>query len=300
MNRNTKARGGFTLIELLVVIFIIGVLVALFTGAAMMFRERQVERSTENRLQRWQIGLNTEYDRIVQKAQKDRVPDQVLAYCGGDPKRAKAVHTAALLRAYMPENFAELVEFEVGGYKYELKQAFKPFAGVTGPTLDQQSAILLYLILSEQSISGSTGDSGATGEETSIKIGTAANSRDVRMFQDPRGEPVLFSRWAQSNELDIAPYVNAKTGFPDPLDPEGLVATAPATGWTAALRDDLNKSPRFLKFAGVPLAGGQPLPSRNRVPTVLSKGKDKTFNNFAAGADDILGYRLDRFGKKGN
>ena len=291
MKRHTQARGGFTLIELLVTISIIAVVAGLIVGGTMAFRETMTNRATEDRFNRLQGALNKEYADVVQKGQNEKPPPEVLAYCAGDRDRAQAVHTAALLRTFLPETFAEATSaFNINGFVYQPKSTFKSVTGATGLTPDEESAVLLYLILTEQSVGGTSGDAVTVGETTLLKKG----GTEFTVLVDSRGTPVAYRRWEdRSAELHAVPGDYAvkepKTGSIDPLDPRLLVFT-PATGWAgpAALNKNTAATDPNLKFN-----------NKNRLPTLISYGKNKTFDNYAPGSDDIIGYRLNRYGKRG-
>ena len=275
----TGRRAGFTLIELLVVVSIMAVLVGLGFVALMKFREGTTNDAVKSQVKRLQLALNQEYATVLAKCQKDPVPDAVIAYCGGDRDRARAVHTAATLRANFPDTFAEAsASFQIGVSgnicTYERKVSFKPVWDLTTTSTDSEAAVLLYLILKEKSIGGGGGEEGgSTGEVKVINLG----NKDFSIFIDPRGASVSFKRWAQTTELNNPPYATPAT--PDPLDPKNLVIN-----WAdSASRNTLNAAPRSLQFEG-----------KNRVPSVVGWGANKKFDGLSG--DDVLGYQFNRQG----
>ena len=281
-------RSGFTLIEMLVVISIVVVILGVGVGATMKFREAATNRAADDQMKQLQIALNGQYETVVSQCNKDKPPDAILAYCGGDPDRTRAVHAAAMLRTYFPETFAEATASfsiqsptdptKVQNYNNPVRAAFKQVAGSTGLTPEQQSAVLLYLILSEQAVGQGSGE--VRSKEGMVKD---SGGKDYKVFIDPWNTPIRFSRWAQHADLDVAPYAHASpSGSIDPLDPKSRVVTVTST-WTAAQRDPLNVAQRNLQFV-----------SRNRVPSVFSAGKDKTDPT-----DDRIGYKLNRQGASG-
>jgi prepilin-type N-terminal cleavage/methylation domain-containing protein len=274
-------RAGFTLVELLVVISIVVVLLGMSIGGVMRFRQTAAERAADTQLMQLQIALRQQYDQVVRDCNKDKaVPDAVYAYAGNDMDRARAIHTAAMLRTIFPETVAEATtSFSVGGYAYNTppRGAFKQLSG-TSLTADQQAAALLYMVLMDQAVG--LGNSQVSTREGEVKD---SSGKSFKVFLDPYDTPVRYYRWARSSELDAAPFAHASPkGSIDPLDPKKLV-TGNTTYTTA-----LNASPLNLGFTGA-----------NRAPSVVSFGKDKTNNSFAAGADDRVGYRLDREGNQG-
>ena len=288
-------RAGFTLIELLVVISIMSLLIGLIVSASMRFRETAAAEADKTQIKQRQLKLYDDYSAVLQKCHQQPIPDEIVAFCEGNVDRARAVHTAATLRAHFPETFVEAAnDFTINGYKYEKKSTFKAVVRVTGATADEEAAVLLYLILTERSVGGTGGspDNVAAGEKRTVKFGV----KDFEMFIDRRGTPLTYRRWLRSAELDAAPYSHLAPGSTiDPLDPKNLVA-----GWTGAVgtanRTYLNKttatSPN-LGFGDPPTGTAR----RNRRPSVISFGKNKVYDNFAAGSDDLIGYQFDRQGK---
>ncbi len=300
-------RAGFSLVELLVVVSIMAILVGLGVAATMKFREGATEQTIKKQVQRLQLTLNREYEAVVGKCQKEPVPDAVLAYCGNDRDRARAVHTAATLRIMFPETFDEattgftIPPNDPSGFAYRPKATFQQVKNITSASADQQAAVLLHLILKERSVgSGEGEDGGSTGEIRTVNFqaSVAPMSRDLSVFIDSRGDLIRYFRWASNDmELDQAPYAHASpAGSIDPLDPKKVVGTSYAAA--------LNVAPFNLQFG-----------NHNRVPSVISYGKDKTFDYYypkdavipsppaptpppitKSAGDDIVGYRLNRQG----
>ena len=272
-------RAGFTLVELLTVISIMSLLIGLIVSASMKFRETVTRRAAEDQIKQRQLKLYDDYSAVLQNCHQKPLPDEIVAYAGGDRDRARAIHTAATLRAHFPETFVEAAsDVVIGGYKYEKKSTFK---SVTTTTLspadpDMEAAVLLYLILTERSVGGTGGapDNVAAGEKRTVKFG----GKDFDVFIDIYGMPLTYRRWLRSGELDAAPYAHASpAGSIDPLDPKKLI--------TGTYLTALNGTPN-LGFTGA-----------NRRPSVISFGKNKVYDNFAAGSDDLIGYQFDRQGK---
>ncbi|MFM8272535.1 MAG: prepilin-type N-terminal cleavage/methylation domain-containing protein [Gemmata sp.] len=270
-------RAGFTLIELLVVISIVVVLLGVSVGAVMRFRQTAADRAADDQLKQLQIALRLQYDTVVRDCNKDKaVPDAVIAYADNDMDRARALHTAATLRVNFPDTFAEATAgVTVGPQTYPAKAAFKSCTG--NPPPDVQAAALLYLVLMERSVG--LGNSEVKATESVVN--------GFRVFKDPYGTPVQYYRWAQTpgGELDAPPYTPASAKSKDPLDPVNKVLTWSAPGNTTK-QTEITNLRSALAFKG-----------NNRVPSVVSFGKNKTNNSF--GVDDRVGFRLDREGNQG-
>lgn len=293
-------RAGFTLVELLTVISIMSLLIGLIVSASMKFRETVTRRAAEDQIKQRQLKLYDDYSAVLQNCHQKPLPDEIVVFAEGDRDRARAIHTAATLRAHFPETFVEAAnDFFIGTYKYEKKSTFKSVVGVvlSPADPDMEAAVLLYLILTERSVGGTGGspDNVAAGEKRTVKLGTAApNVKDFEVFIDRRGTPLTYRRWLRSAELDAAPYAHLAPGSTiDPLDPKNLVAGWANTTRRNILNDKSTVTSPNLDF-GVPAPGTGP---RNRRPSVISFGKNKIYDNFAAGSDDLIGYQFDRQGK---
>ncbi|MDY3552350.1 prepilin-type N-terminal cleavage/methylation domain-containing protein [Gemmata sp. JC717] len=293
MHTNTLARGrsarqAFTLIELLVVISIIGLLTGLIVAGTMKFKDVSRVNAADAQVTKYQQALEAEYNFVVQKCHKEGPPDLVITYCGGNVERAKAVHTAASLRINFPETFAEAeaaASFSINGYQYNVKNTFASVRGIASatpasttsiPTANEQKAILLYLIVKEKATAGTGNDTDASGEYRTVTFGT----KSLTLIIDSFGSPLVYNRWARGGELENPPYVaQSSATTKDPLDPRGLVSAWSGLSSLNTIAD--------LGFN-----------NQNRLPTVVSSGRNKIFENF--GGDDRVGYRLSRFGAKGD
>ncbi len=299
--RATHKRGGFTLIELLVVIAILTLLASLSVVAVFKMQESATDNASDALVSKLhKDGLAREYAGVVGQCLKDRkkpgvgVPQALITYCDNDEDRALAIWTAAHIKRNFPERFAEalaptdLVPPGVPGVP--ALPAMKTFtsaipAGING-TREDESAVLLYLILANSSHTGAefASAAGTTGATGIIQIG----GRDFTVYKDPWNNSVPYFRWASggvNGELNGSDYVNTKT-FPDPLDPKGLVASWSSTD--SNKQNQINDIRLRLEFRGT-----------NRVPTVVALGKNGQFDSWSPTGDDRIGYKLDRLGKKG-
>lgn len=301
----SAGRCAFTLVELLVVMTIIGLMTGLIVAGTIKFKDLARTSAADAQVSKYQRALETEYNLVVQKCHKEGPPPAVLTYCGDNMDRARAVHIAATLRINFPESFSEAAaSFNIGGHPYSAKNTFASVSGAGSPpprippvaAAEYERAVLLYLILREKATDGSGADTDANGEQRTEQFG----AKSLTYFIDSFGYPLVYYRWADSNlssELGNPPYVPQSTTNKDPLDPKGQVAT-----WGNAAT--LNAAPANLGFN-----------TRNRVPTIVSAGKDKMFDYFLpkgtqlpapyakddlSGGDDRVGYRLSRFGSKGD
>jgi hypothetical protein len=253
--------------------------VALTGAAVYKTAEIQKARSTKNQLFKLQQSLDAEYERIVKQCETDqlqgRVPKEVVAFCDNDRERIRAVWTAMKLRQHFPDSFAEAASgFGIPGYTLPPLATFVNLQGVPAPDLATQSAVLLYIILAEKSVSGG-GAMAASADELGTTREIPLGNKGFRVFLDPYENPIGFQRWRQSEDVQTPDYVDVKAAFFDPLDPTGKILN-----WSDATKRDATRS--ALQFN-----------NRNRLATVYSLGKDRRFGT----DDDLYGYVLRRHGK---
>jgi prepilin-type N-terminal cleavage/methylation domain-containing protein len=276
---HSSRRGGFTLIELLVVISILAILAALTAGGISAVRTGQKGRITDETVTKLQKGLNSQITTVIDEATRDNNPflPQVMPSCGNDKDRAKALLAYIYLRREFPQSIPEaLAPVTVSGVI--TMQPLATFASLSGAGVlspEQQSAVLLYAILQEK---GNRGQVMPVDDSTGNAQTTIGG---FKAFKDGYGTPISFVRWLENGlggELNSAPYANTKLASLDPFDPLGKLATWPsAVAWGPQLN--------------VPV-----FDAKNKVITVQSAGYDLTLGT----PDDVFGYRLVRFGNKGN
>jgi prepilin-type N-terminal cleavage/methylation domain-containing protein len=304
MTRGTRSarRAGFTLIELLTVIAILALLTALVVAGISRVKSAQQAKVTDQTLLKLQKALETQWKVTCDKCRDDRRTFEkqrppsgdffnVFFFCDQDIDRAEGVWMYLNLRRALPQTFAEarsnvvLVDPASGGNVVSLPPS-ATFRSVpaSGGTATEQSAALLYLILSQ----GGRGSNFALDDAMQGAQTTLA-SVNMQAFRDSYGTEVPFVRFYESNEVNAPPFVRARPGVTnplnDPLDPVGRIAL-----WTPAKRNAVS--------AAV-LQGGLLINGRNRVATVVSAGADKTFD-LSGATDDSFGYRLTREGNKGD
>lgn len=286
MKRATRAtRAGFTLVEILVVISIIATLTAITLVAVQKTSEGQRNRSSKDQVYKLQQSLDAEYERVVRKCATDQIPQGVVDYCDGDQNRARAVWTAINLRRQFPQDFNEAITPLPAPLNLT---PLATFGKVAGKTTGDQSAVLLYIILAEKTVSGG-GAMNASADDLSQGM-RMKDSNGFEMFADAWGNPVGFVRWfsgnVAGNDTQGSPYTDTVSGHTvnnnkDPLDPRDLVA-----GWNPSTGDPL----RAQKLSTVSTLQ---FTRKNRLATVYAPGKDKA----PLTQDDILGYVTKRFGK---
>ncbi|MCS6866938.1 MAG: type II secretion system protein [Gemmataceae bacterium] len=283
--RGERPRTAMTLVELLVVLAIAATLVALTGAAVYKTAEVQKMRATKNQLFKLQQSLDAEYERIVKQCEADqlqgRVPPEVVAYCDNDRERIRSVWTAMKLRQHFPDSFAEATSgFQIGIppntniYTLQPLATFASLQGVPNPDPVTQSAVLLYIIVAEKSVSGG-GAMASSADELGPTRAIALGNRNFRVFLDAYENPVGFQRWRQTPDVQTPDYVDVKSNFHDPLDPTGKISQWP----DATKRSAMSTGLRFNNL--------------NRLATVFSTGKDRNFGT----DDDLYGYVLRRHGK---
>lgn len=285
----TAARPGFTLVELLIVLTIIAVIAALSAVALFGTTDTQRRNSTDQVLDKLQKTLDDEYQTVNKKAASSdaangSIPQAVVLYADG-LQRARTFWAAANLRREFPQSFAEAgaAVTVVPGVTLPVLTPFAGLANASNP--HEESAALLYMILSQKSASGggaSTDGGNVLGPTRDVTL----NGRSFKVFVDSWGNSIGFRRWDTSGELQGSDYAPAGAGNKDPLDPSNLVF-----GWTDATKRTWAGTNSGL-FPNWP-AGN--LPPLNRRAAVYSPGKDKTVGNL----DDQLAYRLLKLGARG-
>lgn len=291
LGTKTKRRAGFSLIELLVVLAIIGVIAALAGVALFGTSESQRRNSTDQALDKLQKALDAEYQNVLSRSTNDgsnnAIPPAVVTYADG-VQRAKSLWAAANLRRNFPDTFAE-AGAAVTVVPGTTLAALTPFTGLaTAGNPHEESAALLYIILTQKSNSGG-GSTAGSGDELGPTHDVTLNGRPFKTFIDPWGNSIGFVRWETGAEA-VNRRVAGVGGNFDPLDTSNLVS-----GWTDSTKRTWVAGSGLFN-AGRPTlnwpTGAAPM---NRLVSVYSPGKDKAVGT----ADDQLGIRLKQLGAKG-
>src|SRR5262245_51009259 len=106
-NARSTRRGAFTLVELIVVVSIIGILAALVGAGVYSAVESQRQSNTEMTMRTVMKVLNKQTQFVVDKADKENIPGNVLSMAGSDPRRARLIWKKLRLKQEFPISFAE-------------------------------------------------------------------------------------------------------------------------------------------------------------------------------------------------
>jgi prepilin-type N-terminal cleavage/methylation domain-containing protein len=322
-------RAGFTLIELLVVISILALLAALVAAGISKVKEAQQGRTTDQTLTKLQLALDKQWKAICDQCRDDRrnkadAYTSLLSFCDNDAERAEALWMYINLRRDLPQTYSEargdlcpnvaqrngtapfaspdnrrgtwlwypMVSTTAAVYVAPPRSTYNSVPATDVGTVDQMSAVLLYLILTERGTRGSnfSADDAMQGAQVAINVGSPTGPQ-YQVFKDAFGSPISFVRYFQHPELNQPPYVRANLVITDALDPVGRLGL-----WV--------NNP---KMKAAEQAAGTLFNGKNRLATVYSLGANQTADRDGLGAlnplgesDDHFGYRIVRQGNKGD
>jgi prepilin-type N-terminal cleavage/methylation domain-containing protein len=284
--RTTRpARRGFSLVELLTVVSVIAVLAALVTGTIGKIRAAQLSKDTEETLSKLHSALDAQRSALVRQCKADRLNrstefQAVANFCGNDDDRAEALWLLIKMRHEFPQSVAEATTaINLAGVNLQPKLTFKSVTAAAAAQPELQSAILLYLNLSEKSRAGVEFQADLVAA-ADVAVGNGS----FRVFRDAWGLPIAFARHAQNQELNGADYVK-QVANRDPFDPKGRLAAA----WPTPANQTAAQTALGIAFN-----------NQNRSLTAISAGPNKAFegiNNSLAG-DDIYSYRTKKQGNR--
>jgi prepilin-type N-terminal cleavage/methylation domain-containing protein len=296
-DRRRPARRAFSLIELLVSISIIATLTGLTLAGIGKIRGIQLAKSTENTLNKIQLGLDQQWKAVLDQVKQDKlnkkIPPQVLALADNDPDRAEALWAYVCLRREFPDSIGEAVApspvtppgkaygvLTVGppGNQMQVqpRATFASLSPVLGlpvtqqPGADLEAAVLLYIILNDASHRGMVSSMGdiSTMAQGSVTFGGTA----YPVFIDAWGAPITFRRfygdWPVVSEIQQAPFVNSKTTNIDPMDPLGKLSNWPNKQPQGQIPYKLIAEAQVLVLPGRSFGA----PARNKLITAISAG----------------------------
>lgn len=300
LHRNKSPRAAFTLLELLVVIGIIALLATITVSAVFHLREGQTEVNTSRDLRKIHIGLEQQWKAAVDTINtKEKPSDKLLDACKNSDgsrnnDRAKALHLKLRLRQEFPQTFAEFRSAVANFPEYNPKQLYQKalgpnWTGVKGRSPEEESAVLLLLILSQ----GRGGIEFNTQDVATVQTRSLSDGTQVRVLVDRWSNPISFRRWALDTdpvlgELNQPPFVDPKAPANkyDPQDPDAKLQG----NWQ-------NKDAWINEFAKYFPQGSltypAPFDGMNRGPFVFSFGKDGN----PMTADDLFSFRLQSTGR---
>lgn len=295
MKRNLHSRRpGFTLIEILVVLAIIALIGSLTVGAVFRVLADRQEKNTVTHLNKLHMLLGQQWKPTVDQIKKENIPEDIKSVTVNadgsyNMDRARALHMKLRLRREFPQTFAEArytLPTASLNNTYGPRTHFTRAIGAANSTPDIESAVLLYLILS-QGKGGSGNEIDSVAPNRTIDVG----GTQMRVFVDEYGNPIVFRRWLSDaevgntgDELNQAPYATATGTIRDPDDPLGTLVA----NWPQAA----NVRAWFVTPLGTVT---NPFDGRNRGPTIVSAGKDGTLVT----EDDLYSHRIQQ-SNKGN
>lgn len=297
-------RPGFTLIELLMVISILALLAALTVAGIGRVRSAQASRVTEASVTKYQKAINQQLSAVFDDATGDKSTDRgktdranILQFCDNDQDRAKALLCYVYTKLEFPTTFAEAKSgVTIGGVFFRPRATYASVVIPTGLSNDDQASVLLYLVLQESGRRGTSISLDDISGNATTTVTDPANGKSYTVLRDAWGIPITYRRWYQGDpELQGLPYANLKpilgTVLTDPYDRVGIDKMAKLRDWT-------NTTNRPLALAALGLSN---FDGMNKVITVVSAGEDKVLDPIAGPpTDDIYGYRLARFGNRGD
>ncbi len=312
MKLHARPRQAFTLLELLVVLGIIALLASITVSAVFRLQSGQKESNTNTHLTKIQMAFDQQWKPAGEQFRKEAIPDALRAYTidntgNPDSARARALHVKLKIRQAFPQTYREarllLTDF---ANDTKLYAAYGPRQSIVnaigagnGPNTDIESAVLLYLILS-QSRGGAAQNVEQIARTDLIDVG----GKQQRVFVDEWSNPICFRRWATDAELTSAtaplltelnspPFVaSATTLNKDPDDPDGRLKAN--SSWKPQAQQIVRQ------WFTIPLNNvvADPFDGNNRGPFILSAGKDAQISP-PNDADNLYGFRLQQF-RKGN
>lgn len=274
-------RAAFTLVELLVVMAIIAVLAGLTTAAVLRTMVVMEGRATDATLQKLQTELDKQWKIVVEQANKEAIPSNVIVLAGGDERRARVIWVKLRLRQEFPTTYAEAKN----PAPLPAKRMFAnlPSAGTNQYT--ESSALLLI------SLTAGRGGVNWSAETTlgagSVRVPDPVTDPNNRKIVDAWGNAIYFVRCPYDQTKPWGQELNPggpQPGANDAQDPDGLL-TNPT--WVA-----LN-GPAFAALLH-PVAPQKSY--KNLRPFVASAGPN---GNYADG-DDRYSYHLLRTGAGGD
>lgn len=254
--RAARPRAGFTLIEILVVVGIIAILASLTAAGIFQVIEGQRQANTETTMRMVAKLLQSHVKAVLEKANKESIPQNVIAMAGNDPRRARVIWKKLRLKQEFPMSFLEASDPNLyygapppppppplpspsaltpadlpSLYKKALATlpATGNFNSSTKPF--QESAACLLLAL-KQSRGGATALSPDELGSGAIDV----NGDGLKEIVDGWGNPMAFFRFPTAtgdpatptvadelNGLNPATPGSTASKFRDPIDPEGTL-----------------------------------------------------------------------------